>query len=92
MVFVTLRIPGVTVGPPLAARRLAASSFPLAFEIGQADSMTGAQIPDAVLVEIRLDTDGDLATRPPSDPYGRAEDVRLGTRNLRVALKPRASP
>ncbi len=90
VVFITLRVPGVTVGPPLAARRLVASSFPLAFEIGQGDSMTGAQIPDSVLVEIRLDTDGDLATRPRSDPYGRAEDVPLGTRNLRVSLKPRS--
>ncbi len=91
VVFVTLRAPGVTVGAPLAARRLMVSSFPLAFEIGQADSMTGAQIPDSVLIEIRLDTDGDLATRPRSDPYGRAENVRLGTRNLRVILAPRGA-
>jgi hypothetical protein len=53
--------------------------------------MTGAQIPNPVLVEIRLDTYGDLATRPRSDPYGRADDARLGTRNLRVALKPRGA-
>lgn len=89
--FVTLRAPGVTVGPPVAARRLAVSSFPVAFEIGQADSMTGAEIPATVLVEIRLDTDGDLATRPRSDPYGRADEVRLGTRNLRIVLAPRGA-
>jgi cytochrome c-type biogenesis protein CcmH len=91
-VFVTLRAPGAAGGPPLAALRLAAASFPLAFEIGQAHSMTGGQIPDRVLVEARLDTDGDLSTRPSTDPYGRADDVGLGTRNLRIALAPRTGP
>ena len=64
IVFVMLR-DAVASGParPLAARRLPASSFPLAFEIGQGDVMAGGQIPDEVLVEARLDSDGDPITR-----------------------------
>ena len=89
IVFVMLRDASFGAGPPLAARRLPASSFPLAFEIGQGDAMAGGQVPDEVLVEARLDSDGDPITRPPSDPYGREENVKIGTRGLRLVLSPR---
>jgi tetratricopeptide (TPR) repeat protein len=89
IVFVMLRDASFGAGPPLAARRLPASSFPLAFEIGQGDVMAGGQIPDEVLVEARLDSDGDPITRPPSDPYGRQENVKIGTQGLRLVLSPR---
>lgn len=89
VVFVTLRPAGVAGGAPLAARRLPAIGFPLAFEIGQSDSMTGAPIPADVALEARLDSDGDLATRPPSDPFVRADGLRLGARDLRLVLRPR---
>ena len=90
IVFVMLRESGFGAGPPLAARRLPASSFPLAFEIGQADAMAGGQVPDDVLVEARLDSDGDPITRPPSDPYGREDHVKIGTRGLHLVLSPRS--
>ena len=90
IVFVMLRESGFGAGPPLAARRLPASSFPLAFEIGQADAMAGGQVPDDVLVEARLDSDGDPMTRPPSDPYGREDHVKIGTRGLHLVLSPRS--
>jgi tetratricopeptide (TPR) repeat protein len=89
IVFVMLRESGFGAGPPLAARRLPASSFPLAFEIGQADAMAGGQVPDDVLVEARLDSDGDPITRPRSDPYGREDHVKIGTRGLHLVLSPR---
>jgi cytochrome c-type biogenesis protein CcmH len=90
IVFVMLRESGFGAGPPLAARRLPASSFPLAFEIGQADAMAGGQVPDDVLVEARLDSDGDPITRPPTDPYGREDHVKIGTRDLHLVLSPRS--
>jgi cytochrome c-type biogenesis protein CcmH len=90
IVFVMLRESGFGAGPPLAARRLPASSFPLAFEIGQADAMAGGQVPDDVLVEARLDSDGDPITHPPSDPYGREDHVKIGTRGLHLVLSPRS--
>jgi cytochrome c-type biogenesis protein CcmH len=89
IVFVMLRDASFGAGPPLAARRLPASSFPLAFEIGQGDAMAGGQIPDEVLVEARLDSDGDPVTRPRSDPYARQENVKVGTRGLHLVLSPR---
>ena len=89
IVFVMLRESGFGAGPPLAARRLPASSFPLAFEIGQADAMAGGQVPDDVLIEARLDSDGDPITRPRSDPYGREDHVKIGTRGLHLVLSPR---
>ena len=89
VLFITLRESGFGAGPPLAARRLVPSSFPITFEIGQADSMRGDRLPDGVLVEARLDTDGDPITRPRSDPYGRQDDVKIGTRDLRLVLAPR---
>jgi tetratricopeptide (TPR) repeat protein len=90
VVFITLREPGSGAGPPLAVRRISGASFPLSFEIGTADSMTGEPIPDKVLIEARLDTDGDAATRPPSDPYGRADGTPMGAKGLKIVLKKRS--
>ena len=89
VVYVMLRPAGVREGPPLAAIRLPGSGFPLAFAIGDADAMTGEPIPDAVLVEARLDRDGDVATRDAGEPYGSADGIALGTANLQIVLKPR---
>jgi tetratricopeptide (TPR) repeat protein len=89
VVYVMLRPAGVREGPPLAAIRLPGSGFPLAFAIGDADAMTGDPIPDSVLVEARLDRDGDVATRDAGDPYGSADGIALGTANLQIVLKPR---
>src|SRR5262249_29189695 len=63
IVFITLRESGFGAGPPLAAKRLVARSFPIPFEIGSADSMRGDPIPDAALIEARADSDGDPITR-----------------------------
>lgn len=89
VVFVTLRESGFGAGPPIAARRLVADRFPLAFEIGEGDSMSGEALPDSVLVEARLDGDGDPVTRPRSDPYGSVDRVPIGRTDLRLVLSPR---
>ena len=89
VVFVTLRDAAFGAGPPLAARRLVAGAFPLAFEIGDADSMTGQPVPETVLVEARLDSDGDPVTRPRSDPYGRDDSVAMGSTGVQIVLKAR---
>jgi tetratricopeptide (TPR) repeat protein len=92
VVFVTLREGGFGAGPPLAARRIIAATFPIAFEIGSADSMTGADLPDELLVEARIDSDGDPVTRPPSDPYGQADRVAAGASGVKLVLKRRPAP
>jgi tetratricopeptide (TPR) repeat protein len=90
IVFVTLREGGFGAGPPIAAKRMPVAAFPMAFDIGASDSMTGQELPDDLLIEARVDTDGDPLTRPPTDPYGRADHVKLGTRDVRIVLKPRS--
>jgi tetratricopeptide (TPR) repeat protein len=87
IVFITVRPAGVTSGPPVAVKRLAASSFPLAFDIGPADSMMGQSLPDRLRVDVRVDTDGDPLTRDPADPAASADDVRRGAEGLRLVLR-----
>jgi len=83
VVFLLLRAPGVETGPPLAVQRLAPTSFPLRFAIGENDSMTGQPLPDRVRVEARLDSDGNP---PPPPPL--ADPVAVGTSDLRLVLRP----
>jgi hypothetical protein len=87
VVFVTVREAGVDQGPPVAVKRLAASAFPLAFEIGPSDSMMGQPLPESVRLDVRADADGDPMTRPPSDPAARLDGVPAGTTGLRLELR-----
>lgn len=87
ILFVFVREAGFGAGPPVAARRLPVSSFPVAFEIGEGDAMMGQPFPDDLLVEARLDADGDPTTRLPSDPKARIDDVKAGTTTVRLVLK-----
>ena len=89
IVFVTLREGGFGAGPPLAAKRLPLGAFPMPFEIGASDSMTGEPLPKDLLIEARIDADGDPMTRPRTDPYGSADRVPVGTKDVKVVLKPR---
>ena len=86
IVFVTVRPANVTSGPPIAAKRLPAVSFPLAFEVGPGDSMMGQALPDRVRVEARVDGDGDPLTRDPTEPVASADDVRVGSTGVRLVL------
>jgi hypothetical protein len=87
VLFVFVRESGFGAGPPLAARRLPVSSFPVPFEIGEEDAMMGQPFPDALLVEARLDGDGDPTTRPPADPRARVDDVKTGSTGVKLVLK-----
>jgi hypothetical protein len=87
VLFVFVREAGFGAGPPIAARRLPVSSFPVAFEIGESDAMTGQPFPDDLLVEARLDADGDPTTRPPTDPKARVDDVKAGSTAVLLVLK-----
>jgi hypothetical protein len=87
VVFVTLRAAGDRRGRVLATRRVETSSFPVFFEVGPRDTKDGAPLPSRVLVEGRVDTDGDPATRSPSDLAGRVDGVAPGRFDLRVFLQ-----
>jgi hypothetical protein len=86
LVFVTVREAGVAQGPPVAVKRLPASSFPLEFAIGPEDSMMGQALPARARVEARVDSDGNPLTRDAGDPSARQDDVTAGTR-LRLVLQ-----
>jgi cytochrome c-type biogenesis protein CcmH len=73
-------------GPPVAVKRVQVASFPVTLQLGSADSMMGQPLPDKFRLEARLDSDGDAATRPPSDPSAMQEGVIPGTA-VRLALK-----
>ena len=73
-------------GPPYAVKRLMVTSFPTTFTFGQADSMMGQPLPDTFRLEARLDSDGDAATKPPTDPKATQDGVAVGS-SVKLALK-----
>jgi cytochrome c-type biogenesis protein CcmH len=87
IVFVTVRESGAGGGPPVAVKRLPASSFPLRFAIGPGDSMMGQPLPARARLEARVDPDGDPMTRDASDPSARLDDVAAGSTGLRLVLR-----
>jgi cytochrome c-type biogenesis protein CcmH len=89
VVFVTVREAGFGAGPPFAAKRLTATAFPVSFEITDADSMRGDPLPKELLLEARVDPDGDPMTRSPQDPAARLDDIKTGTTGVRLVLKRR---
>ncbi len=79
VLFVFVRPAGVTAGPPLAVQRIPAPRFPLTLTIGPADAMIpGTEFPDRVVVQARLDEDGDAMTEGPRDGTAASEPVELG--------------
>ena len=87
VLFVFARAAGAaSEGPPVAVKRLPAK-FPAAFELSQADSMMGQPLPSELLIEARLDEDGDPTTRPPTDPKARLDRVKVGRSDVRLVLK-----
>lgn len=73
-------------GPPVAVKRLGGGSFPMTFTLGSADSMMGQPLPAKFRLEARLDSDGDAATKPPTDPAAMANDVTPGA-TVKLTLK-----
>lgn len=73
-------------GPPVAVKRMMVTQFPVTFDFGSADSMMGQPLPDKFRLEARLDSDGDAATKPPTDPAAMQNDVSPGT-TVKLALK-----
>ncbi len=84
IVFVIARNPAG--GPPVAVKRVVATSFPMNVEITSADSMMGQQLPANFRLEARLDADGDPMTKPPTDPSAMQNGVAPGA-TVRLALK-----
>jgi len=86
VLFVFVREAGGGGGPPVAVKRLP-PTFPAVFELSEADSMMGQSFPDPLLIEARLDSDGDPTTRPPTDPKARLDRVKAGRNDVHLVLK-----
>ncbi|HWH83561.1 MAG TPA: hypothetical protein VNU71_15120 [Burkholderiaceae bacterium] len=84
--FVFAHAAGTAGGAPLAARRMAAV-FPAAFSLSDAESMLGTRLSQAGLVTLsaRLSRDGQ-ATPKSGDPVGRLEQVKIGSKDLRLVI------
>lgn len=80
IIYIIARPAGVTAGPPVAVKRLLSNGFPMDVDFGSADSMMGQPIPQKVHLEVRLDTDGDAATKSPGDPVAVQDGVTAGSR------------
>jgi tetratricopeptide (TPR) repeat protein len=86
VLFVFVRAAGAAGGPPVAVKRLP-PTFPATFELSEADSMMGQPFPDQLLIEARLDSDGDPTTRPATDPKARLDRVKAGSTGLHLVLR-----
>lgn len=73
-------------GPPVAVKRVVASTFPLDVQLTAADSMMGQPLPPSFRLEARLDTDGDPMTRPETDPAAAQNEVSVG-QSVRLSLQ-----
>jgi tetratricopeptide (TPR) repeat protein len=86
VLFVFVREAGVGAGPPRAVKRLP-PAFPAAFELSEADAMMGEPFPDPLLIEARLDSDGNPLTRSPTDPTARLDRVKAGRTDVHLVLR-----
>jgi len=85
-VFLIVRPAGVKGGPPVAVSRMPAGSFPLSFELSQLNSMMGQPLPDSMLIEARVDLDGNPMTRDAGAPTGSADNVAAGSPSVTITL------
>lgn len=87
VLFVFVRAPESRGGPPLAVQRHSPPALPLAFSIGPEDAMMGpAPFPARVVVEARLDADGDPLSRDPGDLSARSVPVAPGSEDVTLTL------
>lgn len=90
LVFVSLRGVGGR-GPPIAAQRLPAGPFPMAFEITEANvvAMGGAKrpVPDEFVLKVTLDEDGNPMQKSPGD-FVITQQTKKGTSKMKLVLAP----
>jgi hypothetical protein len=85
-VFLIVRLAGSKGGAPVAVARVDATSFPLSFEVSQANSMMGQPLPESMLIEARVDLDGNPMTRDAGAPSGSADNVPAGAAGVKIDL------
>ncbi|HUF43451.1 MAG TPA: hypothetical protein VMR20_15965, partial [Verrucomicrobiae bacterium] len=87
--FIIARQAGGAGGPPLAVKKIDKPTFPQSYSLGQENVMLqGMPFSGKMAVSVRLDKDGDPATRGPGDLTGeyKQNPVQVGARNVDVVL------
>ncbi|HXH40813.1 MAG TPA: tetratricopeptide repeat protein, partial [Thermoanaerobaculia bacterium] len=87
VLFIIVRPAGESAGPPAAAKRINAPTFPLDLDLTSADSMMGQPLPPSVHIEARLDSDGNAMTKDPSDPHASQDGVATNGTKVALVLK-----
>lgn len=89
VLFIIARQAGGAGGPPLAVKKIDKPTFPQSYSLGQENVMLqGMPFSGKMAVSVRLDKDGDPATRGPGDLTGeyKQNPVQVGARNVDVVL------
>lgn len=87
VVFVIARTEGQGKGHPVLAKRLEVQSFPVTFTLASTDAMMDQAPPDHVLLEARVDLDGDAMTRDAGAAMASMPSVPLGVNGVKLMLK-----
>lgn len=85
-IFLIVRPAGTKGGPPVAVSRFPAGSFPVSFEVSQANSMMGQPLPDPMEIDARVDLDGNPMTHDAGAPSGSLDNVVAGSKSLTIKL------
>jgi cytochrome c-type biogenesis protein CcmH len=87
--FIIARPAGGAAGPPLAVKKIDRPTFPLDYTLGQENvMMQGTPFTGKINITVRLDKDGNPATRGPGDLTGeyKKNPVEVGTKNVDVVI------
>ena len=88
VLFVYARRPGMDKGPPLASLKLELGTFPIPFELSEANvMMKGSPFSGSVSLSARLDSDGNAMTKLPGDLVGAMpQPVEIGSTDVALLL------
>lgn len=79
VIFIIARRAEGAKGPPVAVKKLEATSFPVSFTLGKENLMMGGDWPSEVWLEARLDTDGNAMTKTDDDWYSQGAMIQSGS-------------
>lgn len=78
---------GIGVGPPVAVQRYAAGTWPLPFELTQANVMLeGTTLQGKVVISARVDQDGDAMTKQVGDLEGVTKPIVVPAKGIELVL------
>jgi len=87
--FIIARPAGAAGGPPLAVKKIDRPVFPLSYSLGaESVMMQGTPFSGKVTITVRLDKDGNAATRGTGDLSGdyKKNPVEVGSKNIDIVL------